>query len=499
MTPIRPARGRLGRALAVLAALAASASCAGLSRESRPAVSSRLTFGACPRPAVGVFAQGIVTCGLLHVPENRARTGSRLLDLPFTILRAETPHPGNDPILVLTGGPGGSAHVFIGAGFMRLEDFRTNHDIIVLEQRGTGLTSVPLLCGEVASHPITEIERPALTACRDRLRNAGVDFAGYDTAANAQDFVDLGRLLGVRRWTLLANSYGVRLALVLMRDHPVSVRAAVLDAAYPLTMNVFFTAGDLQGFSHVVSACNQDSQCAGDHPRLRDRFIRAVERLDQNPITIRGQRFGGELVLAVLRVALGSPASIQRLPAAIDHAADGDLEPLLALGSMTQSPYPPLPPPLDVGRFFAHGAYALTECRDSFYHAPPLDSAEAPTGGLTGWPRSVVAANARLMAHQRTMCEIFDPGASLSPIRDSVHSAIPALVLNGEFDGGTTAEMGRLVARGLTNATHVVTRGRGHSSLTQPCIRELIRSFIATPERALDLACTQHIAPLQFD
>src|SRR5690349_8141670 len=50
-------------------------------------------------------------CGTLVVPENRAVTGSRLIALPVTRIRAQTAHPG-DPLFYLYGGPGLSNMTF---------------------------------------------------------------------------------------------------------------------------------------------------------------------------------------------------------------------------------------------------------------------------------------------------------------------------------------------------------------------------------------------------
>ncbi|MGH7477755.1 MAG: alpha/beta fold hydrolase [Longimicrobiales bacterium] len=483
----------VGRTALAIAAVCALASCADATNSQQAAAAgpSKVSFGPCPQSAAGIFTEGTVSCGVLHVPENRAKPGSRMLDLPFSILKASAANPQPDPVLVLVGGPGGSAHMDVASGYMPLEQLRKDRDIIVLEQRGTGYTSVPLVCADADSHPVTPILRNALTACRDRMRREGVDFTGYDTAANAQDFVDLGRLLGIRSWNLFGISYGTRLGLVLMRDHGVNVRSAVLDAAYPLTMNTFFTGGQLQGFSHVVRACNQDAKCAAQHPRLRENFIAAIEHFDKNPFTLRGQRFGGEIVVAILRGALGRPENVSKIPAAIDRAAQGDLEPLLAMGWIRKFELPPL--------YLAHGMYALVECRDSYYQAPPLDAREAPTGGFAGWPASVIAAVSRSSAQERMMCEIFNPGSGATPMGGPVHSAIPTLVINGEFDGGTTSEMGDQIAADLENAVHITTRGGGHSSVANPCIRSIIESFIDKPSKSVDTRCTQAIEPLKFE
>jgi pimeloyl-ACP methyl ester carboxylesterase len=469
----------------------ASCSDAGKGAPRTAAPSSTISFGDCPTSRSGIFIEGTVSCGVLHVPENRAKPGSRTLDLPFSILKASDANPQPDPVVVLVGGPGGSAHMDVGAGYMPIAELRKHRDVIVLEQRGTGHTSVPLVCADVDSHPVTPIVRDALVACRDRLRREGVDFSGYDTAANAQDFADLGRLLGIRSWNLFGISYGTRLGLVLMRDHGANVRSAVLDAAYPLTMNNFFTGGQLQGMSHVIRACEVDAQCAAKHPRLRENFIAAIEHFDENPYTLRGERFGGEVIIAVLRGALGRPENVQKIPAAIDRAAQGDLEPLLELSWIRKVELPPL--------YLAHAMYILVECRDSYYQAPPLGATEAPTGGFAGWPAAVTAAVSRSSAQERMMCEIFDPGPSATPIGGAVRSAVPTLVINGEFDGGATSEMGDQIAGELQNAVHITTRGGGHISVTNPCIRAVIESFVDRPSTSVDTSCAQKIEPLKFE
>jgi pimeloyl-ACP methyl ester carboxylesterase len=97
------------------------------------------------------------------------------------------------------------------------------------------------------------------------------------------------------------------------------------------------------------------------------------------------------------------------------------------------------------------------------------------------------------------MCEIFDPGPSARPIGGVVQSAIPALVINGEFDGGTTSEMGAQIARDLENAVHIITPGGGHSSVANPCIRSVIESFVDNPSSSVDVTCTQKLEPLEFE
>jgi pimeloyl-ACP methyl ester carboxylesterase len=466
-----------------------------------PKSRSTIEYGECQGPKVGILAEGKIVCGTLRVPENRAKPDSRLLGLPFTILKAEQT-PAAEPIVIFTGGPGGSAHAVVALGeWPSIAKSRARHDIIVLEQRGTGYTSAPVQCDGLENYPITKLQTALFEQCKAKLLREGVDFQGYDTLSNAQDFADLKELLKIPSWTLMGNSYGTRLALAMLHYHPEGVRAAVLDASFPLYFDNFNTAGELQGMSHVVTACNRDEQCRSRYPKLREDFIALLERLDQNPVTVKDQKFGGELVIIILTASLGNAGKVTKIPAAIEKALAGDLQPLLSLGALTQSLLPPaFPPPFERDRFVTWGMYALVECRDSAYRTQSLD-AEPPTGGFAGWPPVAVNAVQRMMDHNRTMCRALDPGPSeplLNPPR--VHSSVPTLVLNGEFDGGTTSEMGAQLTADLKNATHIITPSVGHSSFFQPCVEEIIVRFIENPDvQQLDRSCLKSIAPLKFE
>lgn len=85
----------------------------------------------------GAQAQGeLVT---LSVPENRANPNTRPITIKFVRLPATGAKPGF-PVVYLAGGPGGSA-VGNGQGvrFAFFNRLREVGDVILLEQRGTGL------------------------------------------------------------------------------------------------------------------------------------------------------------------------------------------------------------------------------------------------------------------------------------------------------------------------------------------------------------------------
>lgn len=89
---------------------------------------------ACPKfPALGK-ALANARCGFLVVPENRTQTNARTIRLAVAILPAKNLKPGEDPIVYLAGGPGGSA--ILDAPFVISSGLNDHNNVILLAQRG---------------------------------------------------------------------------------------------------------------------------------------------------------------------------------------------------------------------------------------------------------------------------------------------------------------------------------------------------------------------------
>ena len=161
----------------------------------------------CPNP---IYGAGLdlgpeFTCGYLTVPENRTKSDSRTIRLAVATRKATAPSPKPDPILFLTGGPGGSG---LAEGPGVAKQWPPDRDVIFLDQRGA-LKSEPFLsCPEVDtfmehtvelswSAPATAEQGAAATrTCRVRLAAAGADLAAYNTTESAADVADLRIAMG---------------------------------------------------------------------------------------------------------------------------------------------------------------------------------------------------------------------------------------------------------------------------------------------------------------
>src|SRR6202789_4710685 len=84
-------------------------------------------------------------CGVLQVPEDRARPDGATIDLSVAVVPALNRQAAAAPVFLLAGGPGQGAtamYASLAAAFARVN---RNHDIVLVDQRGTG-NSAPLSC-----------------------------------------------------------------------------------------------------------------------------------------------------------------------------------------------------------------------------------------------------------------------------------------------------------------------------------------------------------------
>src|SRR5438552_3584524 len=219
---------------------------------------------------------------------------------------AGTPHH-DDPIVYLTGGPGSAVGLYPDAmaewwPYIDKVPWLHGRDLVLMDQRGAGLAEPDLDCPEIAAVGLELLKRSgdaagrrtvyvaAAEACRKRWVAAGYDPGDFDTAAAAADFAALRRALGIGRWNIYSVSYGTRLALTLMHDHPEGLRAVILDSAYPPEEHSLETrrAATAAAFAAVARACAADAACAKAAPDLRravtDLVARHAARPDMIPL-----------------------------------------------------------------------------------------------------------------------------------------------------------------------------------------------------------------------
>jgi pimeloyl-ACP methyl ester carboxylesterase len=448
-------------------------------------------------------------CGFLVVPENRAKPVGRTIRLAVAIVPAASSHPAPDPLVHLTGGPGGvailEAQRMVDAGFNR------DRDLILMDQRGTFLSEPALTCPSIDAFNQRQLGLPldtestrrlhvaATGACRARLVKHGADLAAYNTTENAADFADLRRALGYDRYKVFGVSYGMDLALNLVRDHPEGIRSVILDSPVPPNLVAFpeFWPNARDGIQNLFRACTAQARCRASFPRLEKTFTTLVRRLESKPVTANvpnprsGQPLevvldGGALANWLVGMSFATPSFVD-VPSMIADLAAGRPQAIAASRAAQVTP----PGFVGVGLTFG------VVCREWAPFATQADILDAGRAALPGYPRSVLA-QAPQFTYMNDDCGVWDVPPAPAAFREPVRSDVPTLILSGSFDAVTPLAWAYADAEGLPNAHVVSIPGVGHFVAPESgCAQSVAASFLARPD-APDTSCVGTLRPPAF-
>ena len=203
-------------------------------------------------------------CGTLVVPENRADPDSRLIALPVTRIHARSDHPG-EPVFWLEGGPG-----LTNMEFPEASRLTETHEVILVGYRGVDGSSV-LDCPEVVSalqHAedlIAEATARAFTdgfsSCAQRLREEGVDLAGYTLPQRIEDLEAVREALGYDRINLISESVGSRTAMIYAWRYPERIHRSVMIGVNPPGHFMWDPRTTDDQLQHYADRCSQDATC----------------------------------------------------------------------------------------------------------------------------------------------------------------------------------------------------------------------------------------------
>lgn len=432
-----------------------------------------------PRPCIDARLAATARCGLVTVPENRAISGGRRIDLNIVILPAESTDGDLPPLFDIDGGPGlpgtKNTEFYLTYGGAH----RARRDIVLVDQRGTGASNA-LACPELSSPETAYAEmypRDAVIRCRVELELIA-DLTQYGTSAAIADLDDVRSALGHERIDIVALSYGTTVALRYLATYPDRVRAAVLMGVVPadaMPPQYHATAGE-RGLGLVFEDCLADSACRSAFPDPAGDLERSVARLElpSAPVSVA-------VFMERLRSLMYSPDGARRLPSIIHHAAEGDMTPFF---EATRSRGPSL---------LAEGMYLSTTCVESI--------------GFIDYERAAAAANDTRfgdyrLRRQREACENWPRGTVADRHFAPVETDAAVLLISGRFDPVTPPEWAEALVGGMPRSRHLVLARGGHivdglSNLE--CLDSIIQSFFDTADpAALDIACLAEMQPPPF-
>lgn len=327
-----------------------------------------------PRPRLGE-----IRCGYLDVPEDWTAPDGRRIQIAYTVLESRSDNPQPDPVVYLEGGPGGSALTGIELRAAVFDGMRRERDIVLFDQRGTRLSS-PLRCAaysldlafqggdetvavaeDVANEAELEEEAPlppfpaelgdpfeimqearrtqaaAAAECAREIAATGVDLRQYNSIASGNDTVALVRALGYDRYNLYGISYGTRLALTIMREHPESgLRSVVLDSTFPPEIAGFeqYPAEPHEVVIQVFADCALDPECQAAYPNLKARFTMLLDRLAETPVmTEDGIPITDRDVIEVMQGLSSTIDAVPYVPRMIAELEQGESDTFIAIVS----------------------------------------------------------------------------------------------------------------------------------------------------------------------
>ena len=467
------------------------------------------TLDECPFfPPPGVEPR----CGYLSVPENRARPDEARIRLAVAVFppRSTEKYP---PAVYLEGGPGGEALESLPFSYEALvKPLDAERTVIVFDQRGVGFSEPSLSCPEsrrlvfdlMAEDLSTEewLARYAavIYECRETWVTGGADLSNYHSAASAADVADLRTALGYPEWDLYGISYGTRLALTVMRDHPEGVRSVVLDSASPPEVDDLarILRGAAGALDELFSACDSDPYCRSSYGNLESLLFSEVDRLNASPVEIQVFDYfppfdvypallDGDTLLALVFQALYAEWLFPEVPKMLTDIRDGQYtgaEEMLSLFLANDA-------------FFSIGQFLSVRCHESVpFTDPALVRSERQT-----YPRlaSLVEGSLVQSEYAFAFCELWGAGVA-GPIENQpVTSAIPTLVAAGRFDPITPPDFGRQTAEHLENAWFVEFPTLAHGVTTvEGCPRSIMLAFLADPSTEPDTACIADMPDISF-
>lgn len=413
--------------------------------------------------------------GSYSVRENRRRNDSPKITLKYIRFPATGENPGN-PIVYLAGGPGGSGSgAAKGRRFEMFMELRQLGDVILFDQRGTGMSN-SLPAGASWNIPSDQaatrelLEQAVLTALNESLeiwKKAGVDLNAYNTEESADDLAALCTVLHAKQLRLVGISYGTHLAISYIRRHPKLVERVVLAGVEGPDHTLKLPNDQQQLLASIQTWVDADPETKAKYPDFVEKIGSVLSKLEKEPVTIESS--SGKKVITAFDVQrtlagrLRGPQSFSTAPRLVYAMADGNFAQVAAFHS----------------RLRAGSFRAMSLAMDAASGATPSrmelikqQASKTVLSDAINFPMNVIVPKLAGL----------DLG---NDFRSPLVSDIPLLAISGTADGRTPPGNATDVLKTLSNGQHLIIHGAGHSDplfLSSPKILETMKLFLIGDE-----------------
>jgi pimeloyl-ACP methyl ester carboxylesterase len=445
----------------------------------------------CQLSAPGMTSRYAARCGTLTVFENRSARSGRQIDLRIAVLPATGNTVAPDPLFLLADGPGQAATEAFLPVLSAFERINHKRDIVLVDQRGTG-KSHSLRCPQSYQDLATLPDDQLAVELKTCLSQLDADPRLYTTSIAMDDLDQVRSALGYDQVNLYGASYGTRATLTYLRQHPASVRTAILDGVVPQDWLVGPSAArDAQRALDLIwDRCEAEPACRAAFPNIRTEFETLLATLERQPakVTVAHPVTGVPTEVTLTRRQVAS--TIRSLSYRSENAA---LLPLLVHATQRSGDY---------SRLAAQYLILNDDFQQGTSNGMSLSILCAEDAAFlaqdAGSPKVRMYLD-DMTADLRRVCAAWPRGQVSVDFRQPVMSETPVLLLSGEADPVTPPANGDQAARTLSNSLHLVAPGQGHRVISRGCIPKIAAAFVERATvKGLESDCVKDIQPAPF-
>jgi pimeloyl-ACP methyl ester carboxylesterase len=432
-----------------------------------------------------------VQCGTLQVPENYSLPNGEKINVNFAVLPAIDSSQNKTPLMFLAGGPGQASVELASHIFKTFNEIRKSHDIILVDQRGTG-KSHPLECDDNSTKNVYDIipedfSEQELKECIAQFKG---DLSQYNSENAIRDFDAVRSALSHEQIHIYGGSYGTRAGLVYMRMFPDSLKSVVLDSVGPIEVPIgTFGKSSARSFNLLLENCQNDDHCKAAYPDLANEFKAVITRLEQAPVKleIAHPRLGTKTdfllsrskFISHLRMQLYSMETRTLVPLIVHQAFLGNYQPIIGLIAMSDG---------GIGMYV--GLTFNIVCNE--------DLPKITTAMFTEDADNTFGGND---SHNSwlNICPVWPKYSVNDDFYQSVTANIPTLILSGNFDPVTPPSNGEKSAATLPNSHHIISKNSAHIVASTACGVDIVNEFLTTLDpKNLDETCLSELKSETF-
>ncbi|HNP35797.1 MAG TPA: alpha/beta fold hydrolase [Woeseiaceae bacterium] len=436
-------------------------------------------------------------CGKLSRHENPDDESSPLIELKVAVVPALNLKPAPDPVVPIAGGPGQGTVQFYAAYANAFEPLRKDHDILLVDQRGTGESARmdcpvddELVEGLYSTDQTLEFTKECLASLPHDPRY-------FTTSIAVRDLDAVREALGYPTLNVYGISYGSRVAQHYARRYPATTRSVVLDGVVPplLPLGPDIALESQRALDDIFARCSDDEACKEHFGDVATSFDELMLKLDEKPLKVRianpvtgefeSVRFGHNEMAAALRLLAYSPGTVALIPLLITEAANGHIRPLVAQFQMTVSS---LSEAISLGM---HNAVMCTE------DVPYYDQLAIDKDAIGATYMGLLQLDAL-----QAICSVWPVGVIDDNLRTPLATDIPVLLLSGSADPITPPRYADMAARNLMKAWLLTGKNQGHGQIAVGCMPRIVEDFVAAASLdGVDTDCikTSFVMPFFLD